>query len=314
MSEELSIEDLPGIGPKGAQKLREAGYEDIMSIAAVSSGELSSICEIGEATAEKIIAAARSKLDMGFKTADEALEKRKSIGKITTGSKALDDLLGGGVETQAITEMHGAFGSSKTQLGFQLAVNVQLPKDKGGLNGRCLFIDSEATFRPERIMQMAEALGLDTKKVLKNIYVARAFNSDHQIVLAEQAKDIIKEKDIRLMIIDSITSHFRSDYSGRGELAPRQQKLNRHLHALQKMSEVYNMAVYITNQVMARPDVMFGDPTAAIGGHVLAHAATYRLYARKSKQNLRIVKLIDAPNLPEGEAVFLITQEGIRDK
>jgi DNA repair protein RadA len=210
--------------------------------------------------------------------------------------------------------MYGSFGSSKTQLGFQLAVNVQLPKDKGGLNGRCLFIDSEATFRPERIMQMAEALGLDTKKVLKNIFVARAFNSDHQVVLAEKAKDIIKEKDIKLLIIDSITSHFRADYSGRGELAPRQQKLNRHLHALQKMAEVYNIAVYITNQVMARPDIMFGDPTTAIGGHILAHASTYRLYVRKSKQNMRIAKLIDAPNLPEGEAVFLITPEGIRDK
>ena len=194
MPEEISIEDLPGIGPKGAEKLKEAGYEDLMSIAAASSGEISSLCEIGEATAEKIIAAARSKLDMGFKTAEEALEKRKIIGKITTGSKSLDDLLGGGVETQAITEMHGSFGSSKTQLGFQLAVNVQLPKEKGGLNGRCLFIDSEATFRPDRIIQLAEALGLDPKKVLKNIFIARAFNSDHQVVLADKAKDIIKEK------------------------------------------------------------------------------------------------------------------------
>ena len=311
---ELTVEDLPGVGPKGAQKLKDAGYEDLMSIAASSPGEISSICEIGELTSEKIIAAARAKLDMDFKTAEAVLEKRKAIGKITTGSKALDNLLGGGVETQAITEMHGSFGSSKTQLGFQLAVNVQLPKEKGGLNGRCLFIDSEATFRPERITQISEALGLDPKKVLKNIFIARAFNSDHQVVLAEKAKDIIREKNIRLLIIDSITSHFRSDFTGRGELAPRQQKLNRHLHTLQKMSEIYNIAVYITNQVMARPDILFGDPTAAIGGHVLAHAATYRLYARKSKQNLRIVKLIDAPNLPEGEAVFMITEEGIRDK
>ncbi|MFH0949498.1 MAG: DNA repair and recombination protein RadA, partial [Candidatus Aenigmatarchaeota archaeon] len=252
-------------------------------------------------------------LDMKFKTADIFLEKRMQIGKITTGSSNLDALLGGGVETQAITEMHGAFGSSKSQLAFQLAVNVQLPKEKGGLNGRCLFIDTEATFRPERIIQMAEAIGLDTEKVLKNIFVARAYNSDHQILLTENAADIIKENDIKLLIIDSITSHFRSDYTGRGELAPRQQKLNRHLHNLQRMAEVYNIAIYITNQVMSRPDVLFGDPTAAIGGHVLAHAATYRLYVRKSKHSLRIAKLIDAPNLPEGEAVFMITEAGIRD-
>jgi DNA repair protein RadA len=310
----LSIEDLPGIGPKGAQKLKEAGYEDLMSIAAASSGELVSVCEIGEATAEKIIEAARSKLDMDFKTAEDVLEKRKEVGKITTGSKALDALLGGGIETRAITEGYGAFGSGKTQLGFQLAVNVQLPKEKGGLNGRCIYIDTESTFRPERIVQMAEASGLDSKKVLKNIYTAKAFNSDHQVVLAEKAKDIIKERDIKIIIIDSLMSHFRSDYSGRGELAPRQQKLNRHLHSLQKIADVHNIAVYVTNQVMARPDILFGDPTTAVGGHVLGHASTFRLYLRKSKANTRICRLIDSPSLPEGEAVFIVTEKGIEDK
>ena len=114
--EEFKLEDLPGVGPKGAQKLRDAGYVDLISIAAASARELATTCEIGEATAEKIIATARDKLDMGFKTADEILERRKNIGKISTGSKTLDALLGGGVETQAITEMHGPFGSSKSQL------------------------------------------------------------------------------------------------------------------------------------------------------------------------------------------------------
>ncbi len=169
------------------------------------------------------------------------------------------------------------------------------------------------TFRPERVEQIATSMGLDPKKVLKNIYVARAYNSDHQILLLDKAKEMIRDKNIKLIIIDSITSHFRSDYSGRGELAPRQQKLNRHLHGLQKMSEVYNVAVYMTNQVMSRPDVMFGDPTTAIGGHILAHASGIRLYLRKSKGSLRIVKLIDAPNLPEGEAVFTVTENGIGD-
>jgi DNA repair protein RadA len=250
---------------------------------------------------------------MGYKSADEILNRRKIVGKITTGSKALDDLLGGGVETQAITEAHGAFGSGKSQLGFQLAVNVQLPKEHGGLNGRCVFIDTESTFRPERIMQIAEQNGLDPKKVLKNIFVAKAYNSDHQIVLAEKAKDMIHDKNIRLIVIDSLMSHFRSDYTGRGELAPRQQKLNRHMHALQKMADTHNIAIYVTNQVMARPDIMFGDPTAAIGGHVLGHASTYRLYFRKSKANTRIARLIDSPNLPEGEAVFKVSEKGVSD-
>ncbi len=269
---DTSIEDLPGVGPKAAEKLREAGYVDLMSIAAASSGELIDACEVGAATAEKIIEAARDKLEMGFQTASDVLEKRKNIGKIKTSSEALDELLGGGVETQAITEAHGAFGSGKTQLAFQLAVNVQLPKERGGLNGRCLFIDTEGTFRPDRIVHLAEAKEIDPKKALKNVFVGRAFNSDHQILLAEKAKDMIRDQNIKLMIIDSLTSQFRSDYTGRGELAPRQQKLNRHMHTLIKLSEIYNVAIYVTNQVMARPDILFGDPTIAIGGHIVGHA------------------------------------------
>jgi DNA repair protein RadA len=307
------LEDLPGVGPKSAEKLRENGYDDLMSIAAASAGDLAAVCDIGELTAQKIITAAREKLDMGFKTAADVLEMRKEIGKISTGSDSLDALLGGGVETQAITETHGAFGSGKSQIGFQLAVNVQKPKKDGGLNASCLFIDTEATFRPQRIAQIAESAGIDPKKALKNVYVGRAYNSDHQVVLVEKAKDIIREKNIKLLVVDSLTSAFRSDYTGRGELAARQQKLNRHLHTLQKLADVYNIAIYVTNQVMARPDVLFGDPTIAIGGHVLGHAATFRLYLRKGKKGSRIARLIDSPSLPEGEAVFKISEKGIHD-
>src|SRR3989338_7486887 len=311
--EDLTMEDLPGIGPKGAQKLKEAGYTELISVAAASSGEISVACGITTATAEKIIQAARSPLDMGFKTAADLQERRKEVGKITTGSKSLDALLGGGIETQAITEAFGQFGSGKSQIGFQAAVNVQLPKGEGGLNGRCIFIDTESTFRPERITQLAEAKGLDPKKILKNIFIAKAYNSDHQIVLAEKAKELIKEHNVKLIVVDSLMSHFRSDYSGRGELAPRQQKLNRHMHALQKLADTYNVAIYVTNQAMARPDMMFGDPTTHVGGNIVAHASTFRLYLRKSKANTRIARLIDSPNLPEGEAVFTLTEKGISD-
>ncbi len=305
--------DLPGVGEKTAEKLKDSGYSDLMSIAAASAGELAGAAEIGEETAAKIIAAARDKLEMGFEPATKVLQKREQIGKITTGSKALDDLLGGGVETQAITEAHGAFGSSKTQLGLQLAVNVQLPKEKGGLDGKVIFIDTESTFRPERLAQIAEAAGLNAEEALANVFVARAYNSDHQVILAEKAEDIIKKENIRLIIVDSLTSHFRSDYTGRGTLANRQQKLNRHMHKLQRLSDVYNLSVYVTNQVMSRPDVLFGDPTVAIGGHIVGHQATYRLYMRKSKGEKRIARLIDSPSLPEGEAIFKVVAEGIRD-
>ncbi len=307
------IGKLAGVGEKTAEKMKEAGYTDYMSIAAASAGELVANVGVGEDTANKIIASARDSLEMGFETATSVLKKRASVGKITTGSSTLDTLIGGGIETQSITEAHGAFGSGKSQIAHQLAVNVQLPKEKGGLNARAIFIDTENTFRAERIMEMAKGMGIDPKKALENILVARAYNSDHQTLLAEKAEEHIKKNNVRIIIVDSLTSAFRSDYTGRGTLANRQQKLNRHLHALQRLGDVYNAAIYVTNQVMARPDILFGDPTAPIGGHILGHTATYRIYLRKSKAEKRIAKLIDSPCLPEGETVFKVVTDGIRD-
>ena len=308
-----SIADIPGVGEKIAEKLKKAGYIDLMGLAAASPMEVAEAAEIGEPTADKIIKTARKVLNIDFERATEVYERREKIGKLTTGSKNLDTLLGGGIETQAVTEFHGAFGSGKTQVGFQLTINAQLPSEKGGLDGACIFLDAENTFRPGRIKQMADAQGLDSKKILENIYVARCYNSDHQIVLAEKIGEMIKEKNVKLVIVDSVTSNFRADYIGRGTLADRQQKLNRHLHTLQRLSDVYNVAVYITNQVMARPDILFGDPTVPIGGHILGHFSTHRVYVRKSKANRRIARVIDSPNLPEAETVFLITPEGIKD-
>ena len=307
------IDKLPGVGEKTLEKFKEAGYDNMMAIAATSPGVLSTDTGVGEETAAKIIAAARESLQMGFETATNVLKKREAVGRITTGSTTLDKLLGGGVETQAILEAHGAFGSAKTQLALQLAVNVQLPPEKGGLGGKALYIDTEGSFRPERIIAMAKSVGLDPKKAMENIMIARAYNSDHQVVLTDKAEEVIKKEGIRIVIVDSLMAAFRSDYTGRGTLANRQQKLNRHLHALQKLADVYNLAVYVTNQVMSRPDVMFGDPTAPIGGHILGHQATFRLYLRKSKGEKRIAKLIDSPNLPEGETIFIVTGEGIKD-
>ncbi len=309
----IMLEDIDGVGAKIAEKLREIGYTDPMTIAVTSPSELASIADIGEGQAQKIINSVRKMLDIGFETADKVLLRKIAAHKITTGSKNLDKLLGGGVETQAITEVYGQFASGKSQLGFTLCVNVQLPIDKGGLGKNVLFIDTENTFAPTRIVQIAKYNKIDPEKVLKNIYVARAYNSEHQMLLVDKATEMIEEKNIGLIVVDSLTSHFRSDYTGRAELAPRQQKLNKHLHMLQKMADAHNLAVYVTNQVMARPDILFGDPTAPVGGHVLAHQATYRLYFRKGKEGTKIAKLMDAANLPEGECVFRITENGLMD-
>ncbi len=315
MKQEMKLTDLPGIGPTTASKLNEAGYSDMMGIAVLSPSELSEVAGVSEAVARKAIQAARKMLQLEFQDASEYSKKREEIIKISTGSKNLDTLIGGGVETKAITESYGAYSSGKSQVAFSLAINVQLPLEKGGADGKVAFLDSEGTFRPERIKQIAEARGLDAEKTLKNILVARVFNSDHQMLLIDRIAEIIKKgENIKLVIIDSLTSHFRAEFAGRGMLADRQQKLNRHIHQLSRLAEQYNLAIYITNQVMANPAMMFGDPTTPIGGHILGHASTVRLYLRRGKKGSRVAKLIDAPHLPEAETVFYITTKGLSDE
>lgn len=313
--EEVKLTDIPGIGPGTAAKLEAAGIYDVMGLAVMSPADLGELAGVGEAAARKAIQAARKMMSLGFSDGLEFAEKRKEILHITTGSKNLDKLLGGkGIETKAITEAYGAFGSGKTQLALCLTVNVQLPKEKGGAEGKAVFIDTEGTFRPERIRQIAEGVGAQGDKVLKNILVARAFNSDHQILLLDRITEMVKNGEpIRLIVIDSLTAHFRAEFSGRGQLADRQQKLNKYLHNLMKLAEQCNVAVYVTNQVMANPAQMFGDPTTAVGGNIVGHASTYRMYLRKSKKDTRVAKLIDSPNLPDNETVFQVTEGGLRD-
>jgi len=315
-NKEPQLTDLPGIGPAVSAKLESAGIFDMMSLAVMSPASLGDAAGVSVAVARKAIQASRDMLQLGFTDGVEYAKKRENIHHITTGSKSVDELLGGrGIESRAITEAFGAYGSGKTQLGLCLAVNTQLPLDKGGANGKCVFIDTEGTFRPQRINQIAEGIGANPEKVLKNILVARAFNSDHQILLLEKVGEMIKAGEpIKLMIIDSLTAHFRAEYSGRGQLADRQQKLNRYMHDLMKLAETNNLAVYVTNQVMANPAQMFGDPTTAIGGHIVGHASTYRIYLRRGKQGSRVAKLIDSPDLPDNETVFFLTDHGVVDK
>ena len=269
---EFSLTDLPGVGAATAEKLSEAGLDNLISIAVSSPSEFAEVSGLTENAARKLIQYARGRLEMDFESGEELLKKREQISRITTGSKAFDEILGGGVETGALTEAFGAFGSGKSSLAHQLAVSVQLPKEKGGAEGMAVWIDTEGTLRPEYIKQIAEARGLDGGEALKNFRGVRAFNTDHQMLLVENVEKLLKQGlNVKMIIVDSLMSLFRSDFSGRGQLADRQQKLNKHMHALLKLAHAYNIAVYCTNQVMAKPDVFFGDPTEAVGGHVLAH-------------------------------------------
>ena len=316
MAKEKSVkelEDLPGIGPTTAEKLKAKGYSTLDSIAAASPHELSELAGVSVAAAKGAIEAARQATTVAFETGEAIFQKRKEIGKISTGSKSLNEMLGGGVETNGILEAYGKFASGKTQLGFQLCVNAQQPTNKGGLGGAVLFLDTEGTFRPERIEQIANGSGVDPKECLENIYVVRCSVTEQQILTIERADKLIRDKNIKLIVIDSLIALFRSEFIGRGALGERQQKLNSHVHRLQQLADTYNLTVYVTNQVMDNPGILFGDPTTPVGGNVVAHAATTRLYLRKSKEEKRIVRLVDSPSLPEGECIMKITPDGVRD-
>lgn len=333
---------LPGVGSATADKLLEAGFNSYEALAVASPGELTSTADIGESTANGIIQAAQKAANIGdFETGIAVRRQRNQIGKLSLLIDKADALLGGGIETQSITEFYGEFGSGKSQITHQLCVNVQLPEDNGGLHGRAIFIDTEDTFRPGRIDDMVRGLpdevlqatmierGIDgdvadaaslnelVNHVLDRIHVAKGFNSAHQILLSEKARELASEYadtewPIRLICVDSLTAHFRAEYLGRGKLAERQQKLNKHLHDLIQLASLHNAAIVVTNQVSSNPDSFFGDPTQPIGGHILGHSSTVRIYLRKSKGDKRIVRLVDAPNLPDGEAVIRIVGPGLK--
>lgn len=311
---QVTIEDLPGVGPATAEKLREAGFDELLALAVMAPADLAEQAELGEAVSSKIIQAAKKMANIGgFVSGEALLNRRRQVQKLTAKVQSIDDLLGGGFETQSLVEVYGEFGSGKTQIGHQLAVNCTMPLEEGGFDGDIFYIDTEDTFRPERITQMARGHGLDPDEVLGRIHVARAYNSAHQMLLVDEIKKMSKNFNVKLIIVDSLTSHFRAEFIGRGMLATRQQKLNRHLKDLKQLADVNNALVLVTNQVHSKPDAMWGDPTKPIGGHILGHASTFRLYLRKAKGGRRIARLVDSPNLPDGECVYQVTEDGLRD-
>jgi DNA repair protein RadA len=315
---ELELESLGGVGPATKQKLLEAGIYSILDLAVRGPMDVADAAGVDLSRAVDLCNKARAKLqqigrlEKEFVSASELYKKRQAIERITTGSKNLDDLLDGGIETQAITEFYGEFGSGKTQLCHTLCVMVQLPKDKGGLNAGAIYVDTENTFRPERIVGIAEARGVDANPVLERITVAKAYNSAHQELIVSELGTVIEKEKTKLVIVDSAVAHFRAEFLGRGTLADRQQRLNRFMHTLLRTAEVHNVAVVVTNQVQAAPDVFFGDPTRPTGGHVVAHTSTYRIYLKKAGKN-RIARMIDSPYHPERETVFVLNDRGVDD-
>ena len=269
---------------------------------------------ISEKKAFAVIETARSSIGVSFIRADEPLKMSQHVLRLTSGSKVVDRLLDGGLETQTITEFYGEYGTGKSQICHQLCVNVQLPPESGGLSGAALYIDTENTFRTERIVQMSRHLGLEPEQIAKNIIYAEAYTSDHQMFLLDNADEVIKANNVKLIIVDSLTALFRSEYLGREMLAPRQQKLNMHMHKLIRLARAFNAVALVTNQVMAKPDVFFGDAICPIGGHIVGHTSHTRVYLRRAAHGpVRIARLVSSPYLPEGEEIFKITENGIED-
>ncbi|KXB05272.1 DNA repair and recombination protein RadA [candidate division MSBL1 archaeon SCGC-AAA382A13] len=308
------LSDLNGVGPAIAERLRDSGFTTLESVATATPPELSSAAEIGEGKAAKMIRQAQEGVDgMGYELGTDVLQRRKEVDRIPTGSESLDEMLGGGIETQGMTEFYGEFRTGKTQLSHQLSVNAQLLNGKNGESSHVVYIDTEHTFRPERIEKMAEAMEIEAQEALERIHVARASTTDHQMLLVEKVTEIAEGNEVKLLIVDGLMSNFRTEYVGRGALAERQQKLGKHLSDLHDLAEKHNLAVFVTNHVQSDPNSFFGDPTKPIGGHVLGHAATVRVYLKKGKKNKRKARLIDHPERPPENVQFQITEQGVRD-
>lgn len=318
LARSLALDTIEEIGPATKDRLEEAGFKSIKDLIVRGPVEISETTGMEMDKSVYLCNKARVRLeemgiiDKSFITATKLYNKRKKEERISTGSKNLDDLLQGGIETRAVTEIYGEYGTGKTQICHTLCLIVQQKKSKEWINNKALYIDTENTFRPERIVSIALSRGLDPDKALENIIVAKAYNSAHQELIIEQTGPIIDTNRVKLLIVDSAVAHYRADFLGRATLAERQQRLNKFMHMLLRIAETYNVAVLATNQIQSSPDAIFGDAFKPTGGHVVAHTSTYRIYLKRSGKN-RIARMVDSPYHPEREALFTLTEEGVSD-
>lgn len=315
---DLKVMKVPELGPAAIEQLRDMGIEDVMSLAVANTIDVMMGCNKSRETVNKWIRNAEATLqanklmEKSWMTGVEALQKRKEVKRITTGSKKLDGLLKGGIETKSITEFYGEFGAGKSQICHTLAVTVQSSPEQGGLDGRVIWIDTEGTFRPERVEEIAIARNMDAVKMLENLHLFRPNSSAWLELIVRELPKYLKDKNVRLVVIDSIISLHRSEFSGRGTLADRQQRISQIVHKLQKIAEFYKLAVVITNQVSTSPETMFGDPNKPTGGNIIAHASTYRISLKKSGEN-KIARMVDSPYHAYDDIKFTVDESGVTD-
>ena len=312
----LALSNIEEIGPATEKRLNEAGFRSIrdllvrgpVDVAEVTGMEMDKSAEI--CNKARMMLEELGIIDKSFVTATSLFSKRRD--RISSGSNSFDDLLGGGLETKAVTEVYGEFGTGKTQLCHTLCVMVQQDTLAGGLDAKALYIDTENTFRPERIVSISATRGIDPRKSLENIIVAKAFNSAHQELIIQEAGSVIEDNHVKLILVDSAVAHYRAEFLGRATLSERQQRLNKFMHILVRIAETYDLAVLVTNQIQASPDAYFGDAARPTGGNVVAHTSTYRIYLKRSGKN-RIARMVDSPYHAEREIVFTLSERGISD-
>lgn len=319
----LSIDSLQsfGVSATDLKKAKEAGFNTVRSLVMHSKSHLLDVRGFSDAKVDKLLDACRKALSNpsergGFVTAATFREMRKDIVKITTGSKAVDEVLAGGIQTRSITEIHGEWRCGKTQLCHTLAVSTQLPFEMGGGYAKVAYIDTEGTFRSERILEIAERYGMDGEAVLENIMIARTFTHEQMEDALLTIAGKMAEEPFKLLIVDSVMAHYRVDFTGRGELSGRQQRLGQFMSKLSKLADEFNLAIVCTNQVQSDPGAMaFAgvEPKKPIGGHVLAHASTIRLCVRKGRAEARVLKVMQGPDLKEQDAEFMISNGGVVD-
>jgi len=299
------LEDINGLGQSTVKKLSDAGIVNLMGLATTPIKELAEKSGVTEKKARKFSIEARKLLDIGFVNA-EKFEKNRKVRKITTGVPSFDKMMGGGIESGAITMFYGKNSVGKSQIAMLLSVTAQLQSPKG-----VIYIDSEGCFRSSRVISFAKNFKVENP--LENIMVARAKNFEHQILLLEKAEEMVATGDYGTIIIDSISSHIRAEYIGRGTLAERQQILNKHIHHLLKIADIYNSVCIITNQIMSNPGIVYGNTEQSVGGNVLHHTATNIVYIRIGKAGSRVAKICDSPDLPMSSCNYNIGKNGFEE-
>ncbi len=315
MSDRIDLEPgvLKGVTAPTIEKIKKAGIHSVEDLASQTTKGLSERAGIGKDTAQGAINKALLFVGRGYITGKQLYDELQHRTRLSTGAEELDKLLGGGIESETTTEISGKEGSGKTQICHRLAVQAQRSIEDGGLGSEVAWIDTEDTFRPDRIMEIAISLDMEPMTVLSHIHRWKAANTPDQQKAVEMLGTLCHEKNVKLIIVDSMMAHLRGEFLGRGMLAERQNVLGGILQKLAKICRTYQVTAVYTNQVMDNPAIMYGNPEKAIGGHIMGHAATTRIHLRRGKGELRIASLKKSPYLPDGEARFKVTERGVED-